>query len=99
MKFKYLFLALLFISSTPSFAKQCWNAKGKNVVDSVHYNLLDTFFLGENAAGQINEVRPSYNITNLQVVCEERWKPSPMNVTTLAYVTDRTILETEGKYM
>ncbi|MBJ9372081.1 fimbrial protein [Acinetobacter sp. TGL-Y2] len=98
MKFKYLFLALLFISSTPSFAKQCWNAKGKNVVDSVHYNLLDTFSLGENAAGQIKDVRPSSNITNLQAVCEERWGPAPMNVTTRAYVTDQAIVETEGKY-
>ncbi len=98
MKFKYLLLSLLFISSTQSFAKQCWNAKGMNVVESVHYDLSTTFTQGNNATGQIKYVQPTSSIANLQAVCEERWGPSPLNSTTRAYVTSQTIVETEGKY-
>ncbi|WP_353885396.1 fimbrial protein [Acinetobacter bereziniae] len=95
MKFKYLLLSLLFISSTQSFARQCWNAKGKNFVDSVNYNLSDTFTSSNNAAGQIKDL-----IRNFSETLEARCDPSSTsyNFTNRAYVTNEPIVEKIGAY-
>lgn len=97
MKSKFLLLSLLVLGSNKSFANQCWNAKGKNVVDSVHYNLSNTFSQGENAAGQTKNLKVS-SLGYLEAKCDPRWGPSPINSTTRAYVTDQAIVATEGKY-
>jgi len=97
MKSKFLLLSLLVLGSSQSFARQCWNVKGQNVVDSVHYNLSNTFSQGENAAGQTKNIRIS-SLNNLEAKCDPRWGPSPINSTTRAYVTDQAIVETDGYY-
>lgn len=97
MKSKFLITPLLLLCSTPSFARQCWNAKGKNVVDSVHYNLSSSFSQDENAVGQTKNIRIS-SLNNLEAKCEKRWGPTPINSTTRAYVTDQAIAATEGQY-
>ncbi|WP_151805835.1 fimbrial protein [Acinetobacter bereziniae] len=95
MKFKYLLLALLLISATQSFAQQCWNAKGINVVDSVNYDLSNTFTQGNNAAGQTKNLTLNFS-KQLEAKCNI--PNAPYDYTNRAYMTNEPIVEKVGDY-
>ncbi|MFW2012316.1 fimbrial protein [Acinetobacter bereziniae] len=96
MKFKYLLLALLLISSTQSFARQCWNEKGKGVVDNVNYNLSNTFSQSNNVVGQTKDLRLNFN-SQVKAVCESAAYPG-RHITNRAYVTDEPIVEIVNEF-
>jgi len=90
MKSKFLLLTLLVLGSSQSFARQCWNAKGQNVVDSVNYNLSTTFNQSNNVVGQTKDI--TLNFSNpLEARCETA--STPYGFTVRAYVTNEPIVE------
>jgi minor fimbrial subunit len=95
MKFRYLLLALLLISATQSFAQQCWNAKGINVVDNINYDLSNTFTQGNNAAGQTKDLRINFS-KQLEAKCDPH--PWGYDFTNRAYMTNEPIVERVGDY-
>lgn len=96
MKSKFLITPLLLLCSTPSFARQCWNARGYNIVDAISYNLSSTFTQGNNLAGQIKNITIKLN-TLIEAKCEIASIPG-INSTARAYVNNEPIVEKNGNY-
>ncbi|MCU4538228.1 fimbrial protein [Acinetobacter bereziniae] len=97
MKLKYLLLSLLMVSSTQSYARQCWNAKGYNIVDKVNYDLSRTFSQGNNAIGQIHEITINPN-TDMKAQCTSASYPGGQSITVRAYIAEQGIVQREGDY-
>lgn len=96
MKFKFLISILLLLCSVPSFARQCWNFKGSNVVDSINYNLSNTFNHTNNSVGQIKDLVLNFP-KEIEAVCESANYPG-INTTARAYITDEPVVEDTGSY-
>ncbi|MFW1948062.1 fimbrial protein [Acinetobacter bereziniae] len=97
MKSKFLLLSPLVIVSTPSFAQQCWNAKGTNVTDTINYDLSTTFNQSNNVVGQTKDLVLNFP-KPVEAICEPRYAPGTINVTTRAYQTNEPIIEHSGTY-
>lgn len=96
MKNKFLISILLLLCSAQSFAKQCWNAKGKNVVEAVTYDLKKAYLnSGENNVGQTKELKFDFK-NPLQAICDV--PNTPYNYTNRAYETGEPIVETDGSH-
>lgn len=96
MKSKFLLPSLLLLGSTQSFAMQCWNAKGYTVVDSINYNLSNTFTSGNNAAGQTKDLVLNFP-NQLEAKCEPPYSVE-YNYTNRAYQTNEPIVENTGTF-
>ncbi|CAM9335813.1 fimbrial protein [Acinetobacter bereziniae] len=95
MKNKLLISILLLLCSAPSFARQCWNAKGSKIVDSVSYDLSTTFDHTINSVGQTKEL--TLNFPNeIQAVCETA--SVPYGVTVRSYENEQPVVEDTGTY-
>ncbi|MDA3440908.1 fimbrial protein [Acinetobacter bereziniae] len=95
MKFKFLLLTLLVLGSTQSFARQCWNSKGYNVVDSINYDLSTTFDQNNNVLGQSKDITLNFN-KPIQAICETA--SFPYGLTVRSYITNEPIVENTGTF-
>ncbi|MDG3557528.1 fimbrial protein [Acinetobacter bereziniae] len=97
MKFKTLLMIFLLLSSTQSFARQCWNVKGYYVTDKVHYDLSNTFSQTNNVLGQTKDLRFNFN-SGVKAVCSSAPFPGSASTTVRSYETDQAIAQRDGNF-